>query len=113
ARCALSWAGTASASGALMPDLITRREGPTGWIVLSNPPRHNAVSYQMWRSLPDALAEFERDGGVRVIALRGAGDTAFSTGADIAEFEQTRGAIEAAASYSQVVERATAALLNV
>jgi enoyl-CoA hydratase len=96
-----------------MAELTTRREGATGWIVLSNPPRHNAVSYQMWRALPEKLAELERDDAVRVIALRGAGDAAFSAGADIAEFEHTRGAIEAAASYSQVVEQATAALLNV
>lgn len=96
-----------------MAELITRREGATGWIVFSNVARHNALTYQMWRSLPEALGELDRDGSVRVIALRGAGDGDFSSGADSSEFEYTRGAVASAANYGEVVEQANAALLNV
>jgi enoyl-CoA hydratase/carnithine racemase len=96
-----------------MAELMTYREDATGWIVFSNPPRHNAVTYEMWRAVPEAVAQFERDGAVRVIALRGDGDKAFTTGADISEFEHTRNSVGANAGYHQVVEQANAALTNV
>jgi enoyl-CoA hydratase/carnithine racemase len=70
-----------------MAALLTRRDGATGWIVFSNPAKHNALTYEMLRALPGVLAAFDRDADVRVIALAGEGDKAFISGADIAEFE--------------------------
>ena len=32
--------------------MIVRKEGPLGWIVFNQPPRHNAMSVDMWESLP-------------------------------------------------------------
>lgn len=95
-----------------MAELITRREGATGWIVFSNPARQNAITYEMWSGIADAVAQFERDGAVRVIALRGEGDEAFSSGADISEFERTRDSVDATASYNHMVESANSAVLN-
>jgi enoyl-CoA hydratase len=95
-----------------MAELITRREGATGWIVFSNPTKHNALTYEMWRGVPEAVAQLERDSAVRVIALRGDGDKAFISGSDISEFGGMRDSIGATASYNQVVDSANAALLN-
>ncbi len=88
-----------------MPDLITRREGTTGWILFSNPARHNAVTYEMMRALPEAVAQHERDGAVRVIALAGDGKS-FVSGADISEYARTRGSLQAATSYAQFLDSA-------
>lgn len=54
-----------------MAQLVTRREGALGWVVFANPARHNALTYEMWRALPPALAALERDPEVRAIVMAG------------------------------------------
>ncbi len=74
-----------------MPGCIRHfREGPLGWLVIDQPERHNAVSAAMWAALPRAAQALESDPEVRVILLRGAGERAFVSGADISEFETRR-----------------------
>ncbi len=70
-------------------------------IVIDNQARLNAFTMAMWAALPDLVREAEQNSDVRVIVLRGAGDKAFSAGADISEFEQTRTAA-LAASYDEL-----------
>lgn len=89
-----------------MPELIVRREGATGWILLSNPAKHNAVTYEMLRALPDAVAKHERDMAVRVIAITGQGSEHFVSGTDISEFAAIRGSHYATGSYGQALEGA-------
>jgi len=74
--------------GGAVPELIVRREGATGWILFSNPAKHNAVTYEMLGALPGAVAKHERDGAVRVIALAGEGKS-FVSGADLSEYAAT------------------------
>ncbi len=85
------------------------REGEIAFIVADNPARMNALTAAMWKSLPDALGEAERDDGVRVIVLRGAGTRAFSAGADISEFESARSG-DKAAEYDALNDAAFKAL---
>lgn len=66
------------------------REGRLGWIVFDHPERRNAISGEMWEAIPDAVAELASDPEVRVGLLRGEGDLAFVSGADISEFRQQR-----------------------
>jgi enoyl-CoA hydratase/carnithine racemase len=66
------------------------REGAIGWLVIDNAARRNAITFEMWRMLPKVAAELEEDPQVRVVVLRGAGETAFVSGADISEFETSR-----------------------
>src|SRR4051812_8838127 len=82
--------------------LIAERQGPVGWITFSNPERHNAMNMEMWQALPQALSAFEADDEVKVIVLRGAGDRAFISGADISEFEKHRSSSEAVAAYEDL-----------
>ena len=91
-----------------MPELIVRREGPVGWILFSNPAKHNAVTYEMLNALPGAVAKHERDGAVRVIALAGEGKS-FVSGADLSEYAAIRGSFYAASSYSGALENVYAA----
>jgi len=65
--------------------LLAHKEGAVGWITFNNPARLNAVSMSMWESLPPALEVFERDPEVRLVVVRGAGEKAFISGADISE----------------------------
>ena len=90
--------------------LLAHKEGAIGWITFNNPARHNAVSMSMWESLPRALSAFERDPEVRVVVIKGAGDKAFISGADISEFKEKRASKEAAAAYNAAGDAAHAAL---
>jgi enoyl-CoA hydratase len=85
------------------------KEAPIGWIVFDHPERRNAVSVDMWRALPAAVAELEADDALRVVVLRGAGEEAFVSGADISEFEQQRTG-HATADYERDNARAFGAL---
>jgi enoyl-CoA hydratase len=66
------------------------REGKLGFVVFDHPARHNALTLEMWRAIPPAMAELDADPAIRVILLRGALESAFVAGADISEFERSR-----------------------
>jgi enoyl-CoA hydratase len=85
-------------------DLATLVDGPIGWIVLSNPHRHNAMTMAMWEALPAAVDALESNPAVRVVVVRGAGDAAFVSGADISEFDALRDSVEANERYETVGE---------
>jgi len=90
--------------------IIAEIDGPIGWLVFNNPARRNAVSLDMWQAIPEILGAYESDPAVRVIVLRGAGDKAFVSGADISEFEQNRSSPEAIARYEEIGTKAQAAI---
>ena len=66
------------------------RQGKLGWIIFDHQARRNAISVDMWRQVPDAVASLADDDEIRVVVMRGAGTVAFVAGADISEFEQRR-----------------------
>lgn len=78
------------------PRLRVENRGPVRWLVADNPARLNAFTTAMWAALPCRIAEAEQDPEVRVVVLTGAGDKAFSAGADISEFETARTAEKSA-----------------
>lgn len=90
--------------------LVVHREGPVGWLTFSNPAKLNAMSFEMWRDVPGAMAEFAADPAVRIVVLKGAGEKAFVSGADISEFEARRGSAEASAAYNAAADAAMAAI---
>lgn len=94
----------------LTEKLIAKKEGAIGWIVFNNPARHNAVSLEMWQSLPQVLDAFAKDPEVRVIILRGEGDKAFVAGADISQFKEKRSSPEAVKIYNAASDDAGQAL---
>jgi len=85
-------------------ELIVKRDGRAGWIVFSNLAKHNAVSYDMWRALPEAVRALEADPQVRLIVVTGDGDKAFISGADISEFTSHRGDADAREEYNAAVD---------
>jgi enoyl-CoA hydratase/carnithine racemase len=91
--------------------LRLEKDGDIAFLIADNPARMNALTAAMWKALPDRMAEAERNPAVRVIVLRGAGERAFSAGADISEFESAR-AGDRAADYDALNDAAFRALSN-
>lgn len=82
--------------------ITTQIDGPIGWIVFENPGKHNAMSVAMWEALPAAVDALEANPQVRVVVLRGAGDQAFVSGADISQFDEVRDSVEANQRYEAI-----------
>ena len=95
-----------------MAQLITSREGAVATVLFSNPQKMNAVTYDMWRAVPQTLAALDSDASVHAIVVAGEGDKAFISGADISQFEKVRGTMEAQAEYGRAVEAAYLAPMN-
>lgn len=90
--------------------LLAEADGAIGWVIFDNPARRNAVSLEMWQALGEAVERFERDLAIRVIALRGAGEAAFVSGADISQFEEKRASADAVKRYEAIAGKAVARL---
>jgi enoyl-CoA hydratase len=57
--------------------------GEVGWLWIDRPEKHNALSEDLWRDLPLAMAALGRDPRVRVVVVAGRGPS-FSVGIDLA-----------------------------
>ncbi len=79
--------------------LILRREAPLAWVVINRPEARNALTAAVWRGLAVAVRELAADRETRVIIVRGAGEQAFISGADISEFRAIRANAEMTATY--------------
>jgi len=93
-----------------MDELVVRRDGPVAILVLNRPERRNAITIEMWQTLPRIIREVEADASVRVLIVRGAGDEAFASGADISEFARVRADVASARAYSVTVREAERAM---
>ncbi len=85
-------------------------DGAVGWLTIDNLAKHNALSFDMWESLPALLASLDDEPEVRVIVLRGAGEKAFASGSDISQFGERRNTPEGVALYNATVDRAVASV---
>ena len=92
--------------------MLASKEDGIGWMTFNNPARRNATSLEMWQAIEGILDDFEKDDSVRVVVMKGAGDKAFVSGADISEFKERRNDAEAAAEYARISESARARLAN-
>jgi len=66
--------------------ILMDKENGVEWITLNRPHRLNAITLEMIDELSSAIDEAEEDGEVRCIVVEGAGDRAFSVGADLTMF---------------------------
>lgn len=99
---------TAAAMDAAGIDLTVEAGVATIW--LSQPAHHNALTFDMWTALTEAAARVAADPGTRVVVLRGQGDRAFSTGADISEFLKLRNDAAMHARYNDAIAGAMRAI---
>ena len=84
--------------------------GSIAWITIDNQPRRNAMSLAMWEQLLAAANGIGDD--MRCVIVRGAGDKAFVSGADISEFAGRRRSPEDVAHYDAVSDAAMHALYS-
>jgi enoyl-CoA hydratase len=92
-------------------NMLAEIDGSIGWMTFNKPARRNAVSLDMWEAIPAILDRFEQDPAVRVIVLKGAGEQAFVSGADISQFEKVRSSRESNARYETVSGAASQRLI--
>ena len=81
-------------------------DGPIATVVINRPEKRNAMTFEMWAKLPDLLSEFEESAALKVLVVRGAGDAAFSAGADITEFKTMRVSSEGTRRYDAAAGKA-------
>ncbi len=95
-----------------MDELLVTGGGAVATLAFNRPAKRNAISLEMWSALPDRLRELGSDPELRVLVVRGAGEEAFASGADIAEFRRVRSDVATARSYSRTVHAAEDALAS-
>jgi len=93
--------------------VIARIEGPIGWLIFNQPERNNALSLEMWQAMHMILDHYADNPDVRVIIVCGAGDKAFTSGADISEFDKVRSTPEQVAYYNNTGESASKKLYTI
>ena len=65
--------------------ILTERFDGVAVITLNRPDKLNALSFPLVTELDEALTAYEGDDDIKAVILTGAGDRAFSAGADIHE----------------------------
>src|SRR2546430_16491835 len=66
--------------------ILVRSQDPIALVILNRPDKLNAMSMVLKEELIRALRELDADKATRVIVVTGAGQKAFTAGADINEF---------------------------
>ena len=84
--------------------ILLRNESPVATVTINRPAQRNAISFAMWTELTALLRRLDADRDVRCVVLTGAGDTAFSAGADISDFEEYRSDSAKGRIYNQAVD---------
>jgi len=86
-------------------NILQRREGPIARIIFNQPEKRNAVSFDMWKAVYDAINTLRKDDNVRVLILSGAGGKSFVAGADISKFESERASKNAVTEYNDMTKK--------
>ncbi|MES1924330.1 enoyl-CoA hydratase-related protein [Salinisphaera sp. T31B1] len=75
-------------------------------VTLSNPARRNAITRSMWLDLTRIADELKAREDLRVVLIRGEGDVAFASGADISEFGESRRDPAQADQHTHIIQTA-------
>jgi enoyl-CoA hydratase/carnithine racemase len=93
-----------------MEPVTATRDGPIATVTLNNPGKLNALNRPMWQRLGETMRELSADDSVRCVVIRGAGNEAFSAGADISEFARERADSIQGARYGALIHGAMQAV---
>lgn len=91
--------------------VLTRRSGGLGHLILNRPEAINALNIAMVRAIAETLDDWSTDPGVVVVALTGAGDRGMCSGGDIVAMTSgEHGALASAAEFLTVEYRLNATI---
>ncbi len=90
--------------------MTLERRGPVAIVVLDQRERRNAISVSMWGGLERACREIASEPALRCVVVRGAGEEAFVSGADISQFGAMRASARDERAFGDVSGRAMASL---
>ena len=90
--------------------IIAKKDGAIGWVIFNNPEKRNAMSLEMYQATAAAMEDYAKDPAIRVVILRGEGDKAFISGADISSFKERRGTPEQVRASEEISERCNKAI---
>ncbi len=91
-------------------DILVSAQDGVATVTFNRPRQRNAISYHGWLELRRIAMDLDRDPSVRVVVFTGAGDAAFSAGADIKDFESYRDNSEKAVVYAEAFDGAMDAI---
>ena len=84
--------------------ILLRREAAIATVTINRPAQRNAISFAMWGQLTELMRQLDSDRDIRCVVIAGAGEEAFSAGADISDFEQYRSDSERGRVYNRAVD---------
>ncbi len=93
--------------------ILTKMNDGIRLLVFNQPEKMNAVSLEMSQAAADVIEAFGASDLERVLVVRGAGDKAFVSGADISEFDKQRNNAETSDEYGRLFFRMFQALRDV
>jgi enoyl-CoA hydratase/carnithine racemase len=85
------------------PNLPVTRQDDIAIVTFARQEVRNAFNLAMWCGLQDTMEALSAEDGLRCVVLRGAGEEAFSAGADISAFATERGTRALEDVYAQVL----------
>ncbi len=92
--------------------VVLSQRGAIAELQFDNPAKFNAMSLSMWQDVATHVRALQETGDVRVLLLRGKGEKAFISGADISEFDKNRSAETGSEAYDLAVDEAQAVLME-
>ncbi len=84
--------------------ILTRKKG-VATITLNRPEKHNTIDYKGWLTLKEMAEDLDRADD-RVVVITGSGEEAFSSGADIKDFDRYFNNSEKAKTYEEAFKGA-------
>jgi enoyl-CoA hydratase/carnithine racemase len=90
----------------LTDEILVEKSDGVATVTFNRPGQRNAIEYKGWLELKRIAIELERDADVRVVVFTGAGEKAFSAGADIKDFELYRSNSKIAEVYAAAFDGA-------
>ena len=93
-------------SETLNDHIIVETKDPVTTVTFNRPSQRNAISFDMWRQFSEIMKKLDADRSVRAVVVTGAGDEAFSAGADIQDFDEHRSDSTKGRGYNDVVNGA-------
>ena len=86
--------------------ILVDSKSPVATVTFNRPSQRNAISSAMWRQLSEIMQKLDADRDVRAVVITGAGNEAFSAGADIQDFDEYRSDSTKGRGYNDAVNRA-------